>query len=130
MFLIDTHAHLDEQSFETEIDDLIQRAQAAAVKGIVTIGITLDSCRRAIALAEKYSAVRAAVGIHPQIAISIKIFWQFKNRHIGIPNLLMEWPPRRGRFLFCIVTKLLFVDLHLECANGHEYINRRNSFRL
>lgn len=65
MFLIDTHAHLDEQSFETEIDDLIQRAQAAAVKGIVTIGITLDSCRHAIALAEKSPAVRAAVGIHP-----------------------------------------------------------------
>ena len=65
MFLIDTHAHLDEQSFEAEIDDVIQRAQAAAVKGIVTIGTTLDSCRRAIALAEKYPAVRAAVGIHP-----------------------------------------------------------------
>ena len=44
---------------------MIQRAHAAAVRGIVTIGITLDSCRRAIALAEKYPAVRAAVGIHP-----------------------------------------------------------------
>jgi TatD DNase family protein len=65
MFLIDTHAHLDEQSIEAEIDDVIQRAQAAAVKGIVTIGTTVDSCRRAIALAEKYPSVRAAVGIHP-----------------------------------------------------------------
>ena len=65
MFLIDTHAHLDEQSFEADFDDVIQRAQAASVKGMVTIGITVDSCRRAIALAEKYPAVRAAVGIHP-----------------------------------------------------------------
>ena len=65
MFLIDTHAHLDEQSFEADFDDVIQRAQAAAVKGMVTIGITVDSCRRAISLAEKYPSVRAAVGIHP-----------------------------------------------------------------
>ena len=65
MFLIDTHAHLDEQSFEADFDEVIQRAHAASVKGMVTIGITLDSCRRAMALAEKYPAVRAAVGIHP-----------------------------------------------------------------
>jgi TatD DNase family protein len=65
MFLIDTHAHLDEQSFEADFDEVLQRAQAAAVRGIVTIGTTVDSCRRAIALAEKNPAVRASVGIHP-----------------------------------------------------------------
>ncbi len=66
--LIDTHAHLDEQSFEAEIDEVIERARAAGVRGIITIGITADSCRRAIALAEKYPAVWAAVGIHPNYA--------------------------------------------------------------
>lgn len=65
MFLIDSHAHLDEQSFEADFEEMIERAHAASVKGLVTIGITIDSCRRALALAEKYPAVRAAVGIHP-----------------------------------------------------------------
>ncbi len=48
------HAHLDEQSFEVEFADILTRARAADVVGIVSIGTTADSCRRVI------SAGRAA----------------------------------------------------------------------
>lgn len=71
--LIDTHAHLDEQSFEAEIDEIVDRASAAGVRRIITIGITADSCRRAISLAEKYSSVWAAVGIHPNYAVQATV---------------------------------------------------------
>lgn len=65
MFLIDTHAHLDEQSFDQDIADIIERAHAASVRGIVSIGTTIDSSRRVIELTHRYPDVRAAVGIHP-----------------------------------------------------------------
>jgi len=68
MELIDTHAHLDEQAFEQELDAVVARAADAGLVGIVTIGITVESCRAAIALAERFPMVWAAVGIHPNYA--------------------------------------------------------------
>lgn len=65
MKLIDTHCHLDEESFAPDLDVVIQAARAAGVVAMVTIGTTLDSSRKSIALAEKYPEVYAAVGIHP-----------------------------------------------------------------
>src|SRR5436309_14885759 len=63
--LIDTHAHLDYPDFATDLDDVLRRANDAAVTRIITVGTSLESSRRAIALAEKHSAVFAAIGVHP-----------------------------------------------------------------
>ena len=68
MELIDTHAHLDEQAFEQELDAVVDRAREAGIVGIVTIGITVESSRSAIALAERFPMVWAAIGIHPNYA--------------------------------------------------------------
>ena len=66
MNIIDTHAHLDMPDFETDRDEVINRAGEAGVKTIITIGIDVESSRKAIDLAEKYPSVLATVGIHPQ----------------------------------------------------------------
>ncbi|MFQ5771486.1 MAG: TatD family hydrolase [bacterium] len=66
--LIDTHAHLYFAQFDEDRDEVIQRAFAANVKKIITIGIDLETCRKAIALAEKYDGLYAAVAIHPNDA--------------------------------------------------------------
>ena len=44
---------------------VIERAAAAGVGLIVNPAIDLDSCRRVLALAERYPGVYAAVGVHP-----------------------------------------------------------------
>ena len=62
---IDTHCHLDEESFTQDCHDTIQRAVDAGVTRMLTIGTTLDSCRRALDLAQKYDSVFAVVGLHP-----------------------------------------------------------------
>ena len=61
----DTHAHLDYPDFTSDIDQVIQRAQSAGITRMITIGTDADSSQRAIALAEKYPPVFAAVGWHP-----------------------------------------------------------------
>ncbi len=66
--LIDTHAHLDFPDFTADLDAVLARAKDAGVERIVTIATTLESCRRAIALAEKYPQVFATVGVHPSNA--------------------------------------------------------------
>ena len=66
--LIDTHAHLDFPDFAADLDGVLARAEAAGVTRILTIGTSLESSDRAIALAEKYSQVFAVIGVHPNSA--------------------------------------------------------------
>ncbi|HWB59628.1 MAG TPA: TatD family hydrolase, partial [Chthoniobacteraceae bacterium] len=63
--LIDTHAHLDYPDFQQDFDAVLQRATDAGVTRIITIGTSVESSRRAVALAEKYPMVYAAIGVHP-----------------------------------------------------------------
>ncbi len=61
----DTHAHLDFPDFENDVADVVQRAEQAGINRIVTIGTTLETSRKAIALADRFPTVFAAVGWHP-----------------------------------------------------------------
>jgi TatD DNase family protein len=63
--LIETHAHLDYPDFAPDFEDVLRRATDAGVTRIITIGTSLESSRRAVALAEKYSNVFAVIGVHP-----------------------------------------------------------------
>jgi len=63
--LIDTHAHLEMREFNDDREDVIKRAREAGVEYIVTIGTTIESCRDAVMLADKYDFIYAAIGIHP-----------------------------------------------------------------
>jgi TatD DNase family protein len=65
MDLIDTHAHLDDPDFQEDLEGVIARAADAGVTRIISIGTGLESSRRALALAERFEGVFAAVGIHP-----------------------------------------------------------------
>jgi TatD DNase family protein len=68
MDLIDTHAHLDADAFAEDLDEALARAESAGVSRVFTIGITLETSRSAVALAEKYPRVSAVVGIQPNYA--------------------------------------------------------------
>jgi TatD DNase family protein len=63
--LTDTHAHLDYPDFQPDLNAVIERAAAAGVHRIVTIGTSIESSRRAISLAERHRNVHAVVGLHP-----------------------------------------------------------------
>lgn len=61
----DTHAHLDYKDYAEDLPQVIERAQAAGITKIITIGTDLESSSRAIQLAERFEPVYAAVGWHP-----------------------------------------------------------------
>ncbi len=63
--LIDTHAHLDEQSFETDLNEVLARAKEQRVEKIFTIGVTAQTSEAALLLAKKHPQLRAVVGIQP-----------------------------------------------------------------
>ena len=68
MELIDTHAHLDDEKFAHDRAAVIERARESGIVKIITMGDSLDSSARSVALAEKFELVYAAVGIHPEEA--------------------------------------------------------------
>jgi TatD DNase family protein len=61
----DTHAHLDFPDFAADQAGVVERAVAAGITRIITIGTTLEGSRAALALAERFPPVFAAVGVHP-----------------------------------------------------------------
>ena len=63
--IIDSHCHLDFDSFEEDLDDVIQRAQQAGVKVILDVATDPRSYPELIALIEKYPLIYGAFGIHP-----------------------------------------------------------------
>ncbi|MBU3665102.1 MAG: TatD family deoxyribonuclease [Chthoniobacterales bacterium] len=63
--LTDTHAHLDFPEFEGQLDAVLARASEAGVQRVITIGIDRESCRKSLAIAEKYDNVHVVVGLHP-----------------------------------------------------------------
>jgi TatD DNase family protein len=63
--IIDTHAHLDYPDFDSDLDEVIAAARSAGVDRIITIGTSLESSRRAVAIAERFDCVHAVVGLHP-----------------------------------------------------------------
>jgi TatD DNase family protein len=60
--VIDTHAHLTSLD---KADEAVERAAAAGVTRILTVGTDLDDCGRALALADRHDGVFAILGIHP-----------------------------------------------------------------
>ena len=63
--MIDTHCHLDDQQFDADRAAVVARAAAAGVERMISLGTTVASSEEAVRLAEAYTAVYAAVGIHP-----------------------------------------------------------------
>ena len=68
MELFDSHLHLDDAAFADDVDGVVARAAAAGVVGMTTVGTDVASSRAAVALAERWPIVYAAVAVHPHEA--------------------------------------------------------------
>ncbi len=66
--LIDTHAHLDFGDYDEDRSQVIARAWDAGLVGIVTIGIEPGDWAKTLDIANEYTNVYAALGIHPNSA--------------------------------------------------------------
>lgn len=63
--LIDSHAHLDDDRFDEDRDELIQSLNKNGIELVLNPGADLLTSKNAVDLSEKYSCIYAAVGCHP-----------------------------------------------------------------
>ena len=68
MTLIDSHCHLDFPDFADELDAVVERAHAAGVERMITIGTRIEKAARLVEIAERYDSVFFTVGTHPHEA--------------------------------------------------------------
>lgn len=69
--LVDSHAHLDSPDFDSDLDEVLQRAKEAQVTRILTIGCmgeTVETVSKVLNLIETHKQIFAAVGVHPHDA--------------------------------------------------------------
>jgi TatD DNase family protein len=65
MRLFDTHAHYDSSAFNADREAVLASMPEQGVELILNPGCEIESSKTAVALAEKFPYVYAAVGVHP-----------------------------------------------------------------
>lgn len=73
MQLIDTHAHLDFESYDADRPEVIERAKQAGVFKIINIGSSLAACQQNLELIKKYDNIYCTLGIHPENADELNL---------------------------------------------------------
>ena len=71
MIFVDSHCHIDGEAFDSDRDEIVERAKDAGVKMMLTVGTGNPhngEIGRAVAVAERYENVFASVGVHPHDA--------------------------------------------------------------
>ena len=66
MLLFDTHAHYDDAQFDPDREELLASLPENGVGLVVNPGCDIPTSRKALALAERFPHVYAAVGYHPE----------------------------------------------------------------
>jgi TatD DNase family protein len=69
MRLVDTHSHIHGEEYRSDLPAVLDRARAAGVERIVTLGVNRADSEQAVALARRHpKLIVAAAGVHPHDA--------------------------------------------------------------
>ena len=63
--MIDSHAHLTYKGLREDMDGVVDRARAAGLTAIITVGVDPEDSRQAVSAAGRYHDVYASIGCHP-----------------------------------------------------------------
>ena len=66
MEYFDTHMHLDDEKFDFDRQEVIKKIWNSGVTGCIDIGTNLETCKKAIEIADKNDFIYASCGLHPE----------------------------------------------------------------
>ncbi len=65
MELFDSHAHLDDEKFDNDREELIQEIKKAGVANFISAGYSLEGSKKGLELAQKYDFIYTTAGVSP-----------------------------------------------------------------
>lgn len=73
--IIDTHSHMYWDSFQADLDSIIQRARDYGITGLINVGVDIPTSKQALQQTKELSetkgiTARSSIGIHPHEAIT------------------------------------------------------------
>ncbi len=92
LMFIDSHAHLAEAEFQSDLPSVLDRARAALIERVLVIGDGVDPVKteKAVQLGERENALDVAAGIHPHDARLASVFSRqlALAREVGLPVVI------------------------------------------
>ena len=70
MKLFDSHCHLDDRSYQNDLEAVMHRAKQDGIENMMTVGIDQKTSIRAIEIADKFDGIYVSIGVHPHRASS------------------------------------------------------------
>ncbi len=89
--IIETHCHLNNEQYASDVPDVIGRARSAGVVQFINIGWDVASSEKAIQQAIAYPDVKAAVGIHPHDADTISEEALARLEDLAATDVAVAW---------------------------------------
>lgn len=106
--LVDVHAHMSDDAFRTDLEEVLRRAAARGGRAIITVSDTPRDAHRILSLAERYPLLKPCAGLHPSLldlgaAEEVLSFArEHRDRLVGIGEIGLDyWQVKddRGREL-------------------------------
>ncbi len=69
MILFDSHCHVDDKSYDTDLPQVMDRARDAGVQAMMVVGVDPATSQKAIDIAGRFDNIFTSVGIHPHGAV-------------------------------------------------------------
>ncbi len=69
--LFDTHAHLDDEQFDLDREEVIADIYKSGVTKVMDIGASIETSYKAVEIADKHDFIYAAVGVHPSETVGM-----------------------------------------------------------
>lgn len=87
--IIDTHAHLSDERFDADRDQVLERALVGGISTIIEIACEPSSWDKSFAFMERSPSIKGAVGIHPQEAGKVsEALWQELEQRLKHPSIV------------------------------------------
>ena len=122
---IDTHAHLYDERYDDDRADMIARAEEAGVMQIISMGDTMAASAQVVADAERYPALYAAVGVHPESAYVLAdeeraqiLAWAKHPKVVAIGEIGLDYYWEKDPKVRAVQRELFVAQLNLARAAG------------
>jgi len=64
---VDCHAHISDESFSRDLEEVIERAMARGVRSILAVSENLGDAKRILALASRFPIIKPCAGLYPTV---------------------------------------------------------------